>query len=151
MSGTRAISTTSKHELSSSSPKSPKEIHAILTETLGCFLRGRVKDLTAPLYIGYLHITTPLDQHAGCVLCKHEAWSIEHTGSDQLIEWSQLLIPTLLLASIKKTKRMTNQVFRDVTLCRWVRRHALAETSNLPACQAMHSLTNDTARRSKKN
>jgi len=30
--------------------KTPKEIHAILTETLGCFLPGRAKDLSAPLY-----------------------------------------------------------------------------------------------------
>ena len=27
----------------------PKEIHAILTETLACFLPGRAKDLSAPL------------------------------------------------------------------------------------------------------
>jgi len=30
--------------------KAPKEIDAILTETLACFLPGRAKDLTAPLY-----------------------------------------------------------------------------------------------------
>jgi len=30
--------------------KAPKEIDAILTETLACFLPGRVKDLSAPLY-----------------------------------------------------------------------------------------------------
>ena len=30
--------------------KVPKEIHAILTETLACFLPGRVKDISAPLY-----------------------------------------------------------------------------------------------------
>ena len=30
--------------------KAPKEIHAILTETLACFLYGRAKDLSAPLY-----------------------------------------------------------------------------------------------------
>ena len=29
--------------------KAPKEIHAILTETLACFLPGRVKDLSEPL------------------------------------------------------------------------------------------------------
>ena len=55
MSGTRAISTTSRRELSSSfffplQGKAPKEIHAILTETLACFLPGRAKDLSAPLY-----------------------------------------------------------------------------------------------------
>jgi len=31
--------------------KAPKEIHAILTETLACFLPGWAKDLSAPLYI----------------------------------------------------------------------------------------------------
>ena len=30
--------------------KAPKEIHAILTETLACFLLGRAKDLSEPLY-----------------------------------------------------------------------------------------------------
>jgi hypothetical protein len=29
--------------------KAPKEIHAILTETLACFLRGQAKDLSALL------------------------------------------------------------------------------------------------------
>jgi len=54
MSGTRAISTTWRRELSSSffflQGKAPKEIQAILTETLACFLSDRVKDLSAPLY-----------------------------------------------------------------------------------------------------
>ena len=31
--------------------KVPEEIHAILTETLACFLPGRAKDLSAPLYL----------------------------------------------------------------------------------------------------
>ena len=31
--------------------KAPKEIHAILTETLACYLPGRVKDLSVPLYM----------------------------------------------------------------------------------------------------
>ena len=55
MSGTRVISTESRRELSSSffsslQRKAPKEIHAILTETLACFLPGRAKDLSAPMY-----------------------------------------------------------------------------------------------------
>jgi len=54
MSGTRAISTTSRRELSSIffflQGKAPKEIHAILTETLIFFLPGRAKDLSASLY-----------------------------------------------------------------------------------------------------
>jgi len=47
--------TTSRRELSSSffllQGKTPKEIHAILTETLAYFLPGRAKDLAAPLYL----------------------------------------------------------------------------------------------------
>jgi len=54
MSGTRTISTTSRRELSSSffplQGKAPKEIHAILTETLACFLPGQAKDLSTPLF-----------------------------------------------------------------------------------------------------
>jgi len=30
--------------------KAPKEIHAILRETLACFVPGRANDLSAPLY-----------------------------------------------------------------------------------------------------
>jgi len=57
MSGTRTISSTSRRELSSSfffplQGKAPKEIHAILTETLACFLPGLAKDLSASLYSG---------------------------------------------------------------------------------------------------
>jgi len=37
--------------------KAPKEIHAILTETLVFFLPGRAKDLSAPLCISLLTIT----------------------------------------------------------------------------------------------
>ena len=34
--------------------KARKEIHAILAETLACFLPGRAKDLSAPLYKVYV-------------------------------------------------------------------------------------------------
>ena len=55
MSETRTISTTSRRELSSSlfslQGKAPKEIHAILRETLACFLPGLPKDLSALLNI----------------------------------------------------------------------------------------------------
>jgi len=55
MLGTRAISTTWRRELSSSfffflQSKAPKEIHAILTETLAFLFPGRAKDLSTPLY-----------------------------------------------------------------------------------------------------
>jgi len=52
MSGTRMISTTLRHELSIKffflQGKVPKEIQAILTETLAYFLAGGAKDLPAP-------------------------------------------------------------------------------------------------------
>ena len=46
--------------------KAPKEIHAILTETLAYFLPGRANDLSARLYIDLVSIRrtlhfTPLD------------------------------------------------------------------------------------------
>ena len=37
--------------------KAPKEIHAILTDTLACFLPGRAKVLSAPLYCAVRNIT----------------------------------------------------------------------------------------------
>jgi len=54
ISGTRAISTTLRRELSSIfffflEGRAPKEIHAILTETLTSFLPGRAEGLSAPL------------------------------------------------------------------------------------------------------
>jgi len=59
ISGTPAISTASRREMSSSPPPpspnrllqgmAPKEIHGILTETLACFLLGRAKDLSSSL------------------------------------------------------------------------------------------------------
>jgi len=44
--------------------KAPKEIHAILTETLGCFLRRRAKDLSAPLqYIQHMQDAEEISRH----------------------------------------------------------------------------------------
>ena len=37
--------------------KTPKEIHAILTETLACFLPGRAKDLSVTLCLLILNLT----------------------------------------------------------------------------------------------
>jgi len=51
----RAISTTSRRDvikLFFLQGKAPKEIHAIMTETLTYFLPGRAKDLSAPVYYG---------------------------------------------------------------------------------------------------
>ena len=42
--------------------KAPKDIHAILTEILACFLPGRAKDISAPLY--YLDWNTSKDETA---------------------------------------------------------------------------------------
>jgi len=72
MSSTCAISTTSRRELSSFFPpplqgKAPKEIPPILTEKLFCFLPGRVKELSAPLYImKFSPITYPKRKHGKC-------------------------------------------------------------------------------------
>jgi len=65
MSGTRAISTTSRRELSSSfyfflQGKELKEIRAIVTETLACFLPGRAKDLPATLYLYHMALNLNL-------------------------------------------------------------------------------------------
>jgi len=54
--------------------KAPKEIHAILTETLVCFLRGRAKDLSAPH-----NIIVPVS----CVVCSYV--SMEPVGC---VGWS---------------------------------------------------------------
>jgi len=49
--------------------KAPKEIHAILTETLACFLPGRAKDLSAPLYKSVLkEIHAMLTETLACFL-----------------------------------------------------------------------------------
>jgi len=72
MSGTRAISTTWRRELSSSffllQGKAPKEIHTNLTETLVCFLPGLAKDLSAHLYI----ISTPYIKQFGTLMLQKE-------------------------------------------------------------------------------
>jgi len=56
---THTISTISRREFPSRSfplqGKTPKEIHAILKETLACLLPGRAKDLSAPLYFVCWH------------------------------------------------------------------------------------------------
>ena len=40
--------------------KAPKVIHGTLTETLACFLPGRAKDLSAPLYMHCLSCSQPI-------------------------------------------------------------------------------------------
>jgi len=46
--------------------KAPKEIQAILTKTLACFLPGQAKDLSAPLYIS--HIRSLHSIHLGLII-----------------------------------------------------------------------------------
>jgi len=73
MSGTRAISATSRRELSSSfvplplQGKATKEIHAIVTETFACFLPGRAKDFSPLMYC------------AGDQIQKNEMYSVSST------------------------------------------------------------------------
>jgi len=92
MSGTRAISTTSRRELSSSfffflQGKVPKEIHSILTETV-CFLPGRAKDLSAPLY--YLSRFTSGTLHKKKINIK----SVAPANTDLLAENSHFIFWT---------------------------------------------------------
>jgi len=47
--------------------KAPKEIHAILTETLACFLPGRAKDLSVPLFSSGLSFRVPLCVGSKCM------------------------------------------------------------------------------------
>ena len=67
MSRTRAISTTSRDEMISHTPprqgKASKEIHAFLTETLACFLPGRLRTYRHPCYILSTY-KTPKEIHA---------------------------------------------------------------------------------------
>jgi len=97
MSGTCAISTTSRSRLLSSffslQGKALKEIHAILTET-ACFLPGRAKDLSAPLYLIYnaifggdvfprtvFHPSTPIFRKLGLKLWNQNYFMVIHVVS----------------------------------------------------------------------
>jgi len=86
MSGTRAISTTSRREIKSPPPtlqgKASKEIHAILTGTLACFLPGRAKDLSTPLSL-YLSLSLSIYIYIYvCVFMCGKCWfyEINYTG-----------------------------------------------------------------------
>jgi len=79
MPGTRAISTTSRRELSSFfflQGKASKEIYAIVTETLTCFVPGRSRDLPAPLYI------LGVKQFGPIFLC----WLLRNSGNLNFLE-----------------------------------------------------------------
>ena len=51
--------------------KTPKEIHAILIETLACYLPGRAKNLSAPLYKTKVAVCSEIS-------AKHSAQSEHH-------------------------------------------------------------------------
>jgi len=62
MSGTRAPfqqnQDASCHQVSFPARQGTKEIHAILTETLACFLPGWARDLSALLYLSIYQLKT---------------------------------------------------------------------------------------------
>jgi len=58
----------SSHQFFFLQGKAPKEIHAILTETLACFLPGRARDLSAPLYYTVRFMKNVTGCGAGSVL-----------------------------------------------------------------------------------
>jgi len=53
--------------------KVPKEIHTILTETLACFLPGRAKDVSAPLYL-HNYLDASCDKSIKQVTCISLWW-----------------------------------------------------------------------------
>jgi len=56
--------------------KAPKEIHAILTETLACFLPCRAKDLSAPSVLAVLNKTFKRQVCNGRLLIFTEAMGV---------------------------------------------------------------------------
>ena len=122
MSGTRAISTASRRELSSFfffplQGKAPKEIHAILTETLACFLPGRTKDVTAPLF--------SMTDSMSCVLKFCSASAFTYTAWVGVVwvvlQWRHTILaqhwpPPLLVTFCQKVcplSKMTSQTYDD--------------------------------------
>ena len=46
----------------------PNDIYATLTETLACFVRGRAKDLSAPLHVTAKQCSRPVPIYDLCLL-----------------------------------------------------------------------------------
>ena len=67
--------------------KAPKEIHAILTETLACFLPGRAKGLSAPLCITLMKKRLAL------------VWYIRGVGNIR-ISWSTKILIIIIIIII---------------------------------------------------
>ena len=145
MSAMRAIST-SRRELSSRffSPlqgKAPEEIHAILTETLACFLPGRAKDLPTPLLLSPILLTLTANKHyfryssANCmsVTTAHLAVQIgrlrevqsklgtyfEHGTVELPIEVSKTLHIFYIYIYIGRLKKICPTSFRET--CQWLK------------------------------
>jgi len=98
MSGTRAISTTSRRELSSSfffylQSKGPKEIQAIVTETLACFLPGQAKDLSA-------HLRFPLESIRDNGECSNQITCIPTKENGHVFRKKKCLIIIIILIFI---------------------------------------------------
>jgi hypothetical protein len=70
--------------------KAQKEIHAILTEILACFLPGRAKDFSAPLYI-QMSARSPASQSLLKRRLGVEAKELYCEFTDTLLEFSVLI------------------------------------------------------------
>jgi len=80
MSGTRDFNNIETRVFSPLQSKAAKEIDAILTEILACFLPGRAKDLSAPL----------TEQENANVRCSQKCFAVKHAADrDQRVHWTQ--------------------------------------------------------------
>ena len=80
--------------------KAPKEIHAIRTETLACFLPGQAKDLSAPLYCS-------LPQYR-----KTHGEDIRHSTDDNLVHLEVSACILTLLRNVSKLLTSAYNKFR---------------------------------------
>jgi hypothetical protein len=62
--------------------KAPKEIHAILTETLVYFLPDRAKDLSAPLYKHQIPLSIPTEVSHRPPVAESDLILLEHWRND---------------------------------------------------------------------
>ena len=99
---TLAISTTSRRELAWSSfplqGRTPKEIHAILTETFASFLPGRAKDLSAPVHffslVEILHLQLRYQFGWGRSTCHHQDYHAKFLRICTLLLCLLVLLPS---------------------------------------------------------
>jgi len=81
--------------------KAPKEIHAILTETLACFLPGQAKELSAPLYYS-------LPQYR-----QTHGEGIRHSTDDNLVH---LEVSACVLTSLRNVSKLFTSAYNKL---RW--------------------------------